>query len=46
MGQLLVGLVASVLVLAAGIGLYYGISLLVLFVVGRLFPLTGRRRKP
>ena len=28
------------------VGIYYGLSLLVLGAVSRIFPLTGRRRRP
>jgi len=39
------GIFGLVLIVAAGIAIYYAISYLVLYLVGRVFPLTGRRRR-
>ena len=43
--QLFVGLVSTLAVLAAAIAAYYLLSYFVLFIVGRLLPLAGRRRR-
>jgi hypothetical protein len=41
----IVAAVALVAMLAAALATYYAISYLVLYLVGRLLPLTGRRRR-
>ena len=43
--QLFVGFAGTVAVIVLAVGVYYALSLLVLAVVSRVLPLTGRRRK-
>jgi hypothetical protein len=40
----IVGLAGGVALIAVSIGAYYLISYAVLYAVGKVFPLTGRRR--
>lgn len=42
---LIVGAAGLVLMLAAAFATYYAISYLVLYLVGRLLPLAGRRNR-
>jgi hypothetical protein len=41
----ILGAVGMVVMLAAGLATYYAISYAVLYVVGKAFPLAGRRRR-
>jgi hypothetical protein len=43
--RLFVGLVGTLAVIAAALAAYYALSYFVLYVVGRLLPLAGRRRR-
>ena len=43
--RIVVGFVWTVAFIVFAVALYYGFSLLVLTVTGRLLPLAGRRRK-
>lgn len=43
--RLLAGAGATLLTLAIAVGLFVGISALVLYVTGRILPLAGRRRR-
>jgi hypothetical protein len=43
--QLLLGLVGTIVVIAAAVAAYYVFSYAILYVVGRAFPLAGRHRR-
>jgi hypothetical protein len=45
-GQFLLVAVGGALIIAAVVATWYALSMLVLVTVGRLFPLSGRKRKP
>lgn len=43
--RIFTGIVGTLTVLAAAISAYYVLSLLVLYLAGRVLPLAGRRRR-
>jgi hypothetical protein len=43
--RIIVGFAATLALIVLALAVYYALSFLVLTVVGRLLPLTGRRRK-
>jgi hypothetical protein len=43
--QLLLGLIVTIAAIAAAVATYYLFSYFVLYLVGRVFPLTGRHRR-
>lgn len=44
--QLLLGLVETIVLMAAAVATYYAFSYAILYLVGKAFPLAGRHRRP
>jgi len=45
-GQFAIVAVGGALIIAAVVAVWYVLSMVVLLTVGRLFPLSGRKRRP